>query len=499
MSQGFTSRLINFFASLKLAVIVLTSLTLSLIVATSLESLYDTPTAQYWVYRSIWFHGLLGLLALNLIGVMVDRWPWQRKHTPFLLAHIGILTLLFGAWLTERIGLDGSLRFTEGETTSTVDIDRPEVMVTDNTTAYRLPLPWRPPDASFSALPLKDHGLPYDLVVDQYISRADPEFSFIPKDAPPNHPPLPAVQVKLVGGFMQLNQDLWLWTGDPQTRVNRLGPAWFAIGEEPEHRVNQAGLLVVPGKGGTVSFVAHTSDGRQVKGTADSAKLGDAGYAIDPGWKGGLKARIMRYYPNAEPVATYHPARMQYGAGAPSSAIHVVAPGEAGQEVWLGLGDHATMYLKGGKEIEIGYSLRSTILPFSLRLERFTVDHYQGTIDPSSYASRVTVLDHGPDMGVLISMNEPLTYHGLTFYQASYEGPQPTEATAKLKPGTPEYQEAMRPKTSILSVNHDPGRPFKYVGSLLLVLGAILLFAVKYRTAVVRRREAEARMGAHHA
>jgi hypothetical protein len=488
------ARLVRALASLKLAVIVLTALTLSLVVATSLESYYDTPTAQYWVYRSTWFHILLGLLAVNLIGVMVDRWPWKQKHLPFLLAHIGILTLLFGAWLTEQIGLDGSLRFTEGESSSTVDIDRPELVVIDSTASYRLPMPWQPPSAHFDSIPLQKHGLPYNLVVDQYISRAEPEFSFVPKGPSGDHPGLPAVQIKLMGGFMQLNQDLWLWSGDPQTRVTRMGPAWFAIGQEPEHRPNQAGLLLVPGEGGKVSFVAHTSDGKQVTGTAFGDRLGETGFPINPGWKGGLQAKILRYYPNAEPLATYKPARIQYGAQAPGSAIHVAVPGEAGQEIWLGLGDHATLYLKGGKPIDIGYTLKRANLAFQLRLERFTVDHYQGTVDPSSYASQVTLLDHGASTGTRISMNEPLTVRGLTFYQASYEAPQPNEQMAKLMPGSPELEEAMRPKTSILSVNHDPGRPLKYAGSLLLVLGAILLFGAKYRAAYIRKREADARV-----
>ena len=32
----------------------------------------------------------------------------------------------------------------------------------------------------------------------------------------------------------------------------------------------------------------------------------------------------------------------------------------------------------------------------------------------------------------------------------------------------------------ILSVNRDPGRAMKYWGSILIVLGSILLFAMKY-------------------
>ena len=58
-------------------------------------------------------------------------------------------------------------------------------------------------------------------------------------------------------------------------------------------------------------------------------------------------------------------------------------------------------------------------------------------------------------------MNEPLKAGGFTFYQASYV------------PDVP------RPVTTILSVNHDPGRGLKYAGSLLLVFGSISLYLVK--------------------
>src|SRR5688500_5730402 len=55
----------KFLCSLKLAVLVIVGLAVSLAVATVLESLYDTPTGQYHVYRSKWFYGLLFGLGLN--------------------------------------------------------------------------------------------------------------------------------------------------------------------------------------------------------------------------------------------------------------------------------------------------------------------------------------------------------------------------------------------------------------------------------------------------
>src|SRR5689334_21726768 len=117
--------------SLKLAVVVILGLAVSLATGTVLESLYDTPTAQYYVYRSFWFHAVLATLGINIFCVAVSRWPWKRKHIPFLLAHLGILMLLGGAWVTEKFGLDGSIRVAEGESARIVELDENFLVLSD--------------------------------------------------------------------------------------------------------------------------------------------------------------------------------------------------------------------------------------------------------------------------------------------------------------------------------------------------------------------------------
>jgi hypothetical protein len=112
----------DFLCSVKLAVLLIVTLTVALIIATVLESVYDTATAQYWVYRALWFHGVLFAFGVLIFCVAVSRWPWQKKHTAFLVAHLGILTLLFGSWLTDRFGLDGSMRVEEGQTSGRVEL-----------------------------------------------------------------------------------------------------------------------------------------------------------------------------------------------------------------------------------------------------------------------------------------------------------------------------------------------------------------------------------------
>ncbi|HVK60503.1 MAG TPA: hypothetical protein VM432_03085, partial [Bdellovibrionales bacterium] len=97
-------------ASLKLAVIVILLLAGLTAWGTFVEARYqDAQAAQKIVYHSWWMYLAMGLLCVNLIAVMIDRWPWKNQHTGFILAHIGILILIGGSLVTRYFGIDGSL------------------------------------------------------------------------------------------------------------------------------------------------------------------------------------------------------------------------------------------------------------------------------------------------------------------------------------------------------------------------------------------------------
>lgn|GEM_PF-379307 len=476
VGQGFEflSRIFWFLASLKLAILILFGLALALTAGTLIESWYDTPTAQFWVYRAFWFRSLLGLLAINIFTVAVSRYPWKRRHIPFLLAHLGILILLFGAWLTDRVGLDGIMRITEGESTSTVEVDSPFLWVHEihdtheNDSFHSIPLPWLPPGVPFKPFSLTSRGVPYDVKVDQFISHADPEFHFLPvtedlKKLKTSHP---AIHIKLVGGPMRISQDFWLWSGQPGWNAFQAGPAWLAMDTTEGMPAQGPRLILNSEKDGSVSYRAISSmNDREVKGRLVAGKV--IGEKIATPWKGGISISVLEWVPDAQLETTYKSSRIQYRDMAPPPAIHLVAgKGGKNEEIWIGQGERAILQI-GDQSVMLGYFRKQVMLPFSVSLERFNIERYEGTMNPSSYSSKVTILDGRQDASnqksQVISMNEPLKVEGFTLYQASYEDAMP------------------RPVTSVFSVNQDPGRPWKYLGSILLVLGSILLFAMKTR------------------
>ena len=325
----FGKRIYRFLCSLKLAVIVIVTLALSLAVGTTLESKYDTPTAQYWIYRSSWFFCLLGFLGLNIFFVALSRYPWKKRHIPFLLAHLGILMLLVGSWVTYRVGLDGSMRITEGESQRMVEVDQPILSFSDGKTIKSILIPWTPPHAKFKAIQIPEYGL----TVDQFIAHVDPQIKFV--DSVSGDLAHPAVRLKLQGGPMRISQEFWMWTGDPGWSHLQMGPARFLFtqkskvkGASPEDIEGPGPWLMLTWDSGKKSLKYRTlgSDGKRTQGTLkpDFSRP----QVIHPGWKGDVKLTVLEVIPQAAAMTSYLPSKIEYGAGAPPSAIHIQSEGK---------------------------------------------------------------------------------------------------------------------------------------------------------------------------
>lgn len=115
----------------------------------------------------------------------------------------------------------------------------------------------------------------------------------------------------------------------------------------------------------------------------------------------------------------------------------------------------------GGRELFIALRPRRHQLPFELTLQKFERRLYPGTSIPKRFSSRVRLTDPEREerRDVLISMNDPLRYRGLAFYQASY-GKDDT--------------------LSILNVVRNPGWLLPYLSCVLVLGGMALHFAAKF-------------------
>ncbi|HEX4139891.1 MAG TPA: cytochrome c biogenesis protein ResB [Candidatus Methylacidiphilales bacterium] len=119
----------------------------------------------------------------------------------------------------------------------------------------------------------------------------------------------------------------------------------------------------------------------------------------------------------------------------------------------------------GGKSYILALRPKRVYFPFSLSLLKATHTVYQGTDIPKDFRSRVELRNPqtGEDREVEISMNHPLRYAGLTFYQYQMDAGQAA-------------RQAGRTPSSVLQVVHNPGWLTPYVGCGMVAIGLTTQF-----------------------
>ncbi len=104
-----------------------------------------------------------------------------------------------------------------------------------------------------------------------------------------------------------------------------------------------------------------------------------------------------------------------------------------------------------GNNFELNYGPKATILPFTIKLNKFILERYPGSASPSGYKSDVVIIDKNNNIEkpFMIFMNNILKYKGYRFYQSSFDRDE---------------------QGTVLSVNHD------MAGMLVTYTGYGLLF-----------------------
>ena len=124
-------KMVHFCSSLRIALLLILLLGLICGWGTFVELDFGTPAASLLIYRNASFRFLILLLALNILGAVLDRMPWKKCHLPFLCAHLGILLLLTGCWITSHFALEGKMAVTEGTSASSILISGSREIVVD--------------------------------------------------------------------------------------------------------------------------------------------------------------------------------------------------------------------------------------------------------------------------------------------------------------------------------------------------------------------------------
>lgn len=444
--------LIKSLASIKLAVVVISLIAILTAIGTFVEAKYDAKTAQKTIYHSVWMFLILILFSINLIAVMVDRWPWKKHHSAFVTAHVGILIILLGFIVSIFTGIDGTMRVGIGEDNRFITLPGTQVIVYSSFDGSKFTKIFEQDVDFFSkppseAKPFMVPGEPTPFKFADFKKYVIPQRKIIEDTN------------TLLGSALrfQIRNDRvnvveWLvQRGPQQIDTHDFGPAQIHLGPAPE-----------VGRGANEIYITPQANSQKLKYKVFSSKSLDAtkegvveeGGAFEPGWMG-LELKVLRFHPKAR--EDWDIKERETPTPLTVEAVQVEFQG---QKHWILLNDTLKFFTESAVFF-VTYANQRLDIGFPIRLKEFSVDRYQGTMRAAAYKSKVEI----PGLGEKeISMNEPLKHEGLTIYQASFQ-----EA--------PDGQ----PTASIFSINKDPGRWLKYLGSLIMSIGVILLFYFKKR------------------
>jgi len=107
------NKIVNFLASTKLALVLLTVIFLSSVVGV----LLPRAIGKEAVFASLWFNFLLVLLIVNIVFCITKRTSVLRlSQTGTTIFHVGLVLLFVGVVYDQLFYFEGAIRLTEGET-----------------------------------------------------------------------------------------------------------------------------------------------------------------------------------------------------------------------------------------------------------------------------------------------------------------------------------------------------------------------------------------------
>jgi hypothetical protein len=512
-----------FIGSLKFAVIVISLFTLGMIIGTFLESYYGTDFANRFVYKSWVFMFIQFGILLSIIFAALLRLPPKKRLYGFYTIHSGLLIIGLGSLVTYVAGVDGQITLAPNESNRQVILTKDIVKITYPDEGKQLTsfLP-------FSAFKTNLDETYQDISLKEYLPFAEGQFEWIESvNKYPTEKPIHSSQYHFKNAFAE--QD-FLLTIHPEASNEfqstlTMGPLtinyypekiakcfaqnnpsksfiWNTQTAEcftPEERsmvikktsANNR-FMVMPYNNTYLTFFPEFSpfpmntnletDEHSIFRSFSKKLFEDKPTLFlfgkkaaffsknDSTWKMvdleiNAKAATLPWM-NAEISLTSHQeTRVPFNKPIPTMPIQkngslikgdlrAVRLEISGKDYWVTNYSPLSLLIHG-KKVFIEVTKEELTLPFELALKEFKMDKDPGTNSPASYESFVKLFSDGKSTSHHVFMNNPMKKSGFTFYQASYS-----------KDNNDQYN-------TTLAVNVDQGRTMKYLGSLMLVFGAI--------------------------
>jgi cytochrome c-type biogenesis protein CcsB len=416
--------------------------------ATFLENDHGTAAARATVYEAWWFEVLMIWMAINFLAHIQHYKLFTKKRWPVGLFHIAFVLIIVGAGVTRFFGKEGIIHIREGQAESAYFSTINYLQLTELDKGTH-------PRRLEKALSLQAHGFrptsqevqlgeaAFTISIEEYLQGAHQEFV-------PGPDTLLSIAIAQGTGredyLLQQGErlpvgELMLATtagGEGTIELFRQDSSWMIRSPRPLHIVDMATQKMGVLKAGEASPLQLRS----------LYQMDSAAFLVKAIYEG--KQLI------------YHTDDHGHDTKDLPDVVKLRVTDQQGKEILttyselVGRLPKRHVFFSGDKKYSLAYGPRQEYLPFALRLDAFELERYPGSKSPSSYASRVQVVDGETSFPYRIFMNNVLDYRGYRFYQASYDTDE---------------------KGTILSVSQDrPGTYITYLAYTLLTIGMFFTF-----------------------
>jgi len=422
----------------------------SMAIATFIENDYGAEAARQLVYNTRWFEAIFLLMVVNFLGQIMHYRLYKPRKLTILVFHLAFILIIVGAGITRYFGIEGLLHLREGQTKSYIQTDQKYIQLTVKDEDGNV----RFDDAQkfiITQVTSDDYeeefsieGRQYSLEYEGYIPNASETIEEVQGGRP-------LIQLTASQGMMG-EQQFVLAPGEDIT----LKDLTVGFMEEDSMDVNisyQQDSFYIASDWEITRFSMQS---REAEAHPEEKKLALAPMYIYniKGWR----FVVQKLAPSGVVrMVRGRPARQ--GGTSRNALQFSLTRGEKNQPVYVHFSNNGSTpatVREEGHLVQLDYARKKVELPFSIQLKDFILERYPGSQSPSSYKSRVVLIDEeeGFRQPHMIYMNHILKHKGYRFYQSSYDDDE---------------------KGSVLSVNHDPwGMHVTYAGYGLLFLFVIL-------------------------
>ncbi|UAB82402.1 cytochrome c biogenesis protein CcsA [Marixanthomonas sp. SCSIO 43207] len=447
---------------------------IAMAVGTFVENYYDTPTAKVLVYNAKWFEILMLWLILIFIKNIITYRLTRREKWPILIFHLSFIFMFIGGAITRYFSFEGQMPIKEGQTTNEIISDQTyfKVKISDgNVTRVYNKNPY-----VMSYFNSKDARWPFKKTFEQ-------NYRFDTK----------VISLKTLD-YIPLAKDSLQVTESGKKMLNIV-----SIGNDGRvnNYITEGEIKVIDGTSFSYNVSVQNAVQLMERNGVLTLSLPSAGqYMSMKGQRKGVITNSTLLNQQSGDIKANEIDTLDYRTLYSVNNTNFIIPKNSFKgnivyysgdknntqdknlldliQVELKSGNEIdTLFLKGGKgvtelndnlkinnlNVSLGFGSKIHKTDFHLRCDDFILERYPGSNSPSSYESKITVIDESSHEQHHIYMNNVMDYSGYRFFQSSYF---PDES------GT------------ILSVNADWwGTTVTYFGYFLLFIG--MLFTLFWR------------------